>query len=329
MDPDEILRKNFLNIAESEMAGELLFKLNDAKKVLKEIEKMNFIILGLDFWKYKENRINDYVSKYVEVNSTAWDDINSGDNASKPTINAAKALFNTGLPDNAKFVSFVLENNIVEENSYRELTEEEKNIIEKMLSKEFRGRNELLLQFKTAKVRVTSIKRRRKNYNLLQFKITSKEKSSAWLRDPVRATAFDEDGDKVTFNLLVKDGFLDGLFFSSWNHKLRNSVPKLHNIEVNIHFDERNYYCLCCGYKTLYQKPSGTFEICHVCGWEDDFADGGANHVTLKQAKENFKKYGLSDKRENAYGINLYISKPPEDLERHPNWEKLYYPNEE
>ncbi|MBS7426825.1 hypothetical protein KHP59_01710 [Virgibacillus sp. 19R1-5] len=48
------------------------------------------------------------------------------------------------------------------------------------------------------------------------------------------------------------------------------------------------YTCPCCGYKTLNEEPPGTFEICEICFWEDDytqFADpdyeGGANAPSL------------------------------------------------
>src|SRR5260221_11498508 len=41
--------------------------------------------------------------------------------------------------------------------------------------------------------------------------------------------------------------------------------------------EEEKFFCLCCGYKTLREKPPGTFDICKICDWEDDFSDGGAN----------------------------------------------------
>ena len=52
------------------------------------------------------------------------------------------------------------------------------------------------------------------------------------------------------------------------------------------------YSCPCCGEYTLHESPPGTFEICSICGWEDDdvqYMDpdysGGANEVSLNEAK--------------------------------------------
>ena len=52
--------------------------------------------------------------------------------------------------------------------------------------------------------------------------------------------------------------------------------------------------CVCCGENTL---PAGSaYEICPVCGWQDDdiqnddpSLEGGANKMSLNQAKDAFK----------------------------------------
>lgn len=88
----------------------------------------------------------------------------------------------------------------------------------------------------------------------------------------------------------------------------------------------KKYKCKCCGYYTLEEEPldpnmyPGTFEICPVCFWEDDslqYKDpelkGGANKVSLNEAKENFKKFGAI--RED---VIQYVRKPRVD-ELEPN----------
>lgn len=64
--------------------------------------------------------------------------------------------------------------------------------------------------------------------------------------------------------------------------------------------------CPYCGFLTLNEPPPGTYEICPVCWWEDDpvqFRDpsfeGGANWVSLAQARRNYREFGAS---ERAFG---------------------------
>ena len=85
------------------------------------------------------------------------------------------------------------------------------------------------------------------------------------------------------------------------------------------------YTCPCCGYKTLGEEPPGTHDICKICYWEDDYfqydhpdMDGGANHVSLKEAQQNFIKFGVSEKEflENV--------RPPNKSDiKDPNWKPL------
>ncbi|GGJ18678.1 hypothetical protein GCM10008022_29880 [Paenibacillus hunanensis] len=58
------------------------------------------------------------------------------------------------------------------------------------------------------------------------------------------------------------------------------------------------YVCPCCGYRTLDEEPPGSFFICAICYWEDDYLqyydvdfEGGANHFSLRQAQSSFKKH--------------------------------------
>ncbi len=58
--------------------------------------------------------------------------------------------------------------------------------------------------------------------------------------------------------------------------------------------------CPCCDYFTLEKR--GEYDICHVCFWEDDGVDidnidihSGPNHLTLRQGRQNFLKFGACD----------------------------------
>jgi len=63
---------------------------------------------------------------------------------------------------------------------------------------------------------------------------------------------------------------------------------------------------------TFDEEPPGTFEICPVCYWEDDdtqFKDpmytGGANTVSLEEARSNYRKYGAS-----SLAVKEYVRPP-------------------
>jgi Cysteine-rich CPCC len=57
--------------------------------------------------------------------------------------------------------------------------------------------------------------------------------------------------------------------------------------------------CPCCGY--LVFAEAGFYEICPICGWEDDTSQlrfpetHGANHVSLIEAQRNFAALGARD----------------------------------
>jgi hypothetical protein len=59
-----------------------------------------------------------------------------------------------------------------------------------------------------------------------------------------------------------------------------------------------SFACPCCKFLTVDEEPPGTFQVCPVCFWEDDFAQfhdpsfaGGANSMSLKEAQENFQSF--------------------------------------
>jgi len=71
------------------------------------------------------------------------------------------------------------------------------------------------------------------------------------------------------------------------------------------------YPCPCCGY-VMFDEPPGSYDICDVCGWEDDEVQlrwpdvrGGANSPSLIDAQANFAEFGSSEER------RLPSSRPP------------------
>lgn len=85
------------------------------------------------------------------------------------------------------------------------------------------------------------------------------------------------------------------------------------------------YPCVCCGYKTLDEKPPGTFDICPVCGWEDDNIQfehpdltGGANKMSLREAQKSFLEIGAVDENDLKS-----VRKPLEKEERDVDWKPL------
>lgn len=58
--------------------------------------------------------------------------------------------------------------------------------------------------------------------------------------------------------------------------------------------------CPCCGYFTVVSNDEVIVDICDVCFWQyDKVAHNkpdisiGANHVSLKDARENYRRYGV------------------------------------
>ncbi|HCC23502.1 TPA: hydrolase [Candidatus Falkowbacteria bacterium] len=61
----------------------------------------------------------------------------------------------------------------------------------------------------------------------------------------------------------------------------------------------KRYQCKCCENYVYNENPEGSWSICPVCNWEvDDVQErgsdfsGGANKMSLNQAKQNYKNFG-------------------------------------
>lgn len=87
--------------------------------------------------------------------------------------------------------------------------------------------------------------------------------------------------------------------------------------------DER-HTCPCCGRRT-FADPPGSFDICEVCGWEDDRVQlldpsyrGGANGGSLLEWQVQHQKFEASE--EGSWGDTRKL-----DVEcpRDPEWRPL------
>ena len=82
----------------------------------------------------------------------------------------------------------------------------------------------------------------------------------------------------------------------------------------------KRYTCPCCGYETFSESP-GSYQICHVCFWEDDpvqildpWFSGGANRPSLVDAQQNYRIHGAMESRfvGNVRGIQANDQRDPE-----------------
>jgi len=79
--------------------------------------------------------------------------------------------------------------------------------------------------------------------------------------------------------------------------------------------ENEKYRCPCCGYKTL-NPPPHYFEMCDICFWTDDLQqfdnpdlEGGANSVSLNEARANFRKFGAKTE------AHIGFTRPPTEDE--------------
>lgn len=83
------------------------------------------------------------------------------------------------------------------------------------------------------------------------------------------------------------------------------------------------YTCPCCGYRTL--EEAHGYDICSICFWEDDYSQfenvdlaGVANKVSLRQAQQNYIKFGSCE-----VGCLSLVRKPNDQDIKDENWKPL------
>ena len=59
--------------------------------------------------------------------------------------------------------------------------------------------------------------------------------------------------------------------------------------------ENKKWRCPCCGNETFDEKVPGSYEVCKICGWEDDKAQyedsdlaGGANAKSLREFRRDY-----------------------------------------
>ncbi|MDQ0781264.1 CPCC family cysteine-rich protein [Chryseobacterium sp. W4I1] len=101
----------------------------------------------------------------------------------------------------------------------------------------------------------------------------------------------EEDFNREDLFEYIKDRYI-GIKLSYIEEKVKN----LYQLSINVNGNPKELYiCSCCNYKTIRER--GNYEICRVCFWEDDGGNDESkyshvNHMTLKEAKDNFKTKG-------------------------------------
>lgn len=85
------------------------------------------------------------------------------------------------------------------------------------------------------------------------------------------------------------------------------------------------FTCPCCGYKE-FGEPPGSYEICRICGWEDDLVQvyyphqaGGANECNLIEAQVNFVQFGACE-RAMSKNVRAPTDSDVRDKEWFPLW---------
>lgn len=136
-------------------------------------------------------------------------------------------------------------------------------------------------------------------------------------------SSFGSVEDMLSFskNILDKEG--QGIFQYQLESIGQHSKPVAGDILIPA--KREKIACPCCGFRTIDSESKGSYNICHVCFWEDDPIqledpdyESGANRMSLRQAQQNFLSFGACDKE-----MLRNVRPPAKDEERDENWKPL------
>lgn len=82
-------------------------------------------------------------------------------------------------------------------------------------------------------------------------------------------------------------------------------------------FNSGRFPCPCCGH-LVFDEPTGSYDICPVCFWEDDEFQllcptrGGANQVSLIEGQRNYQRFRVCEPR---FAKNVRLARKDEPVE--------------
>lgn len=110
-----------------------------------------------------------------------------------------------------------------------------------------------------------------------------------------------EDESEIVDEIYLLRVFLQQRFGTYTNSYIEKFVLERGGWYITINSpDVALFSCPCCNYNTL--DEIGDYDICRVCYWEDDGTSdinkhSGPNRMSLKEARLNFKQYGVIEMR--------------------------------
>ncbi|HRI70561.1 MAG TPA: CPCC family cysteine-rich protein [Polyangium sp.] len=136
----------------------------------------------------------------------------------------------------------------------------------------------------------------RREFDFNTLSVTQQQHLHAFLE---RVVATEEPPPGLLRFLRVRAGH-------DWQPPFIGPEPKQHDGEPSAILAQ----CPCCDYFSLGHR--GEYEICEICFWEDAGLDlddldqySGPNHMTLRDARENFRRIGACDERALSHALPM------------------------